>query len=98
MNIHLIFFFLLGMASSTVHIDKSFSKMKIGIGIDMTIHTNYLAHVVDILSPFLRIHEDRANFSFAGNLEDPRFSMTFKAILICIGVIQRGYSVKEEDK
>jgi hypothetical protein len=56
-----ILFRLFGMTFGTVHIHKTFSKVDIGVGMNMTVYTCEPSHFVDILSPILGIHIKRAD-------------------------------------
>jgi len=55
----------------------------------MAIHTGHFTLVVDILRPLLRIHEEGTNCPIARDLEDIRFSMAGKAILVSICLRKR---------
>jgi hypothetical protein len=94
-NIFLVFFRFFWMASSTIHIDETFSEMQIGASILMTIHTDHLAFLVDILRPLFGIHVKRPGLPISHNLEDIGFSMTFEAFLVGI---ERGLSRKANNR
>ena len=85
----MIFLFLLRMTAGTVHIDETFSEMEIGNGIDMAVHAYHFTLMVDILRPLLRVHEEGTHGPLARNLENIRFSMTEKAILVSIFLRKR---------
>jgi hypothetical protein len=84
MNIFLVLFGFFRMAARTVDIDVPFSEMKVRVGQSMAVHTEQMALMVDILVPFLRINEERANFAIARNLGHFRLAVTGKAFLVWV--------------
>jgi len=87
MNILLIFFGLFRMAASTIHIDEALSEMHVGIGIEMAIQTTHINLMVNVLRPFLGIHEQRTGPAVVQDLEESGLAMAVKTILIgiCLG-------------
>jgi hypothetical protein len=82
MDIFLVFLFFFRMTAGTVHIYKAFPEMDIGIGVGMAIHAGHFTVAVDVLSPFLWVHEERASLAFRCNLGNIGFPMTGKAVLV----------------
>jgi hypothetical protein len=56
--------------------------VNIGIGIGMAVHAGYLTVAVDVVRPFLWVHEERACLAILCDLGDVGFSVTEKAVLI----------------
>lgn len=75
-NIFLVFFGFFGVATGTIDIQEAFSEMKKRVGVGVAIHTGHIAFPVDVLGPFLRIHENRPDRSCGGNLCQVGFSVT----------------------
>lgn len=85
-DILLVFLIFFRMAACTIHIEGTFSKMEVRIGLRMAVHTNEIAFMVDVLVPLCRVNEERTDFSITHNLGNIRLSVAFEAVLIIIHV------------
>jgi len=82
MDVFFVFLVLFWVTSGTVHIDESFPKVEIGIGILMAVDTNQLALMVNILRPFFWIDKQRPHLSIRRDLGHFRFAVAEQTILV----------------